>query len=142
MKYLINYKLFEGIKNFEFKFTQEDEYINITAYDGENKVGSISFHMEMGNEEDWHYFDDYIVMITDVSVDENYQRIGLGAELMKKCLKSIKKQYPFIKVVILNASPTGIRNKIPLNKLVEFYKRFGFKEFAPEGNNVVMVKNL
>ena len=142
MNYLIDYKLFENFEDYIFKTTQEDEYITITAYFGKEKAGTISYHMETCEEEDWYFSGDFIIMITDVSVDEYFQKIGLGSELMKRCLISIKKQYPFIKLAVLNASPTGFRNRIPLTKLVEFYKKFGFTEYKPEGGNVIMLKRL
>ena len=136
-----NKSIKESLGGFKYRTTTKDENVYIKVYDNSVKIGSISFHTEMGNEEDWYYFDDYIVLISDVSVDKDYQKIGIGAKLMEKCLNYIKKHYTYINKVVLNACPTGF-NKIPLTKLVEFYKTFGFEIFQSETNNVIMVKTL
>ena len=144
MEHLINYKLFDSYK---FGTTQNDEYITLTVYDGENKIGSFMFHDQVADEEDWKFQDeikyagklDYYILIDEVTIDEYYQKSGIGTTLMKKGMALVKRKFPFIKTIVLNASPTGIR-KIPLPKLVEFYQKFGFKILSPEGNNVIMIK--
>lgn len=65
--------------------------------------------------------------IEDLRTDPDMQQEGIGSYLMEQILKDLKKR-GFDKVY-LNASPIGtIRNKISLEKLVSFYKKFGFKE--------------
>ena len=130
MKYL---KLFESetltkVNKLTFKKVKEDEYFTVSAFLGNEVVGDATFHVEV---------DDYYIMIDDIIV--NNPQNGIGTQLMNKCLDIIKKDYPNINIIMLDASPIGA-NKMPLPKLVEFYQRFGFEVYKPEGNNVIMIK--
>jgi len=57
---------------------------------------------------------------------------------MNKALELIQKNG--IKLIVLNASPLG--QDISLDNLVVFYKKFGFKIFKNQGNNVIMIKRF
>lgn len=127
MRYLKKFHVFEQIK---FKSSKEDEYNYITALSGPDVVGELTYHVEL---------DDYYIIIDDVA--SKTHKNGVGTALMNKALSVIRKKYPNINVIMLNASPFG-EPKIPLPKLVDFYKRFGFDVYMPEGGNVIMVKEF
>ena len=63
---------------------------------------------------------------------------GFGRKLMQEALELIKSQNMF--PVYLNASPIG-RDGLPLDKLTNFYKSFGFKVFKKQGGNNLMILN-
>ncbi len=69
-----------------------------------------------------------IVKIEHIEIDDNYKNSGIGSELMKK--NGYNQFY-------LNASPMGIKGLGTMD-LVDFYKKFGFKELLNQGHNVLM----
>ena len=82
--------------------------------------------------------DSKLVKIEDLRTDSDVQQEGIGTYLMEQILKDIKNR-GFNKIY-LNACPIGtIRNKIPLNKLISFYKKFGFKEIKKDVRNCEML---
>jgi len=127
VKYLKRFKIYEQTK---FKITKEDEYNYITAFSDGIEVGELTYHVEI---------DDYYIVIDDVF--SKNRGSGVGTELMNKAISIIKKKYPNIKVIMLDANPNR-QPKVPLDKLVEFYRKFGFEIYKPEGDNVIMLLEL
>jgi GNAT superfamily N-acetyltransferase len=80
-----------------------------------------------------------LVYISVVKIDSEYQKSGIGNKLLQFTLDWIKSNLD-AKTIALNASP--IEKQIPLTKLVEFYKKAGFKSIEQRGNNVVMFKRI
>lgn len=81
------------------------------------------------------YPDDIIIKIEDVRVNDECKGMGIGSELMKRGMRLMQSQG--YKQYFLNASPMG-REGLDLSDLVDFYKKFGFKELLHQGNNVNM----
>ena len=147
-----NKKIAEGIEQFNFKISREDENTTINAYfNGQTKVlaGSITFQ-SLFDDSGWYWFEGLLsheqyddlfdgknfIIIENVKVDKYFQKSGLGSELMTRAFDYIHKKTG-AKLIVLNASPLG---DIPLEKLVSFYKKFGFKVFKNQGGNVIMIK--
>jgi GNAT superfamily N-acetyltransferase len=125
VKYLKKFKISEQIR---FKTSKEDEYNYVTIFSGDDEIGELTYHVEI---------DDYYIVIDGVK--SNTHNNGVGTALMYKALSIIRKKYPNINIIMLNAKPFG-EPKIPLPKLVDFYKNFGFSVYKSEDDNVIMVK--
>lgn len=70
-----------------------------------------------------------------IDVDDNYKNYGIGSQLMKRGIELMKKNG--YNQFYLNASPMGFKGLGTMD-LVEFYKKFGFKELLNQGHNVLM----
>lgn len=137
----------ENINNIIYKKSVEEDRTTITAYINNKKIGSIS--MEILFDSYTHEFDDVfdedtfdelypdseIVKIEHIEVNDNYKNSGIGYELMKRGMELMKKNN--YNQFYLNASPMGF-NGLNINDLVNFYKKFGFKEILNQGHNVLM----
>ena len=149
MKWL---KLFENF-NLDFDVKKEGNTYTATANLPDGKVGLIKFDYATHSDKLWNYFQGYIdedmyddifgskplVYIRVVKIDPKYQKSGIGSKLLQFTLDWIKSNLD-TKIVALNASP--IEKQIPLTKLVEFYKKAGFKSVEQRGNNVFMFKRF
>ena len=82
--------------------------------------------------------DKLFVIIENIKINPEYQKNGLGKELMNKALELISSKN--IKLISLNASP--LNNQINSDKLLLFYQKFGFKIFKKQGKNVIMIKKI
>lgn len=135
----------------QYKTETHEDGINIFAYYNNKKIGSITskiliepyeyeFSEDMSEDEFYDiYSDGEIVKIEYLTVDDYYQGKGLATKLMNKLLDTMhQKGY---KQYYLNASPMGFKG-LPLEKLVKFYKKFGFRKFLNQGNNILMYKIL
>ena len=125
MKYLKKFKIYEQI---DFKTSEEDEYNYITILSNGQEVGELTYHVEI---------DDHYIVIDDVM--SKVPKSGVGTILMNKSLEIIREKHPNIDIIVLNAYPNR-QPKIPLPKLVEFYKKFGFDVYKPEEDGVIMIK--
>jgi len=144
-----NFKQFvnENVNNITFKKSVDEDRTTITAYINNKKVGLLSmeilydaYHYEFEDvfDEDTFneiYPDSEIVKIEYIEVDDNYKNSGIGSELMKRGMELMKKKG--YKQFYLNASPMGFKGLGTMD-LVDFYKKFGFKELLNQGNNVLM----
>jgi GNAT superfamily N-acetyltransferase len=148
MKWL---KLFENF-NIDFEIKKEGNTYTVTAILPEGNVGSITFIYSYPDKL-WYHFQGYmqeevyedifgykpLVYIEHVKVNKIYQKSGIGSKLLNFTLDWIKSNLD-AKTIALNASP--IEKQIPLTKLVEFYKKAGFKSIEQRGNNASMFKRI
>jgi GNAT superfamily N-acetyltransferase len=137
----------ESVSNITYKKSVDEDRTTITAFINDKKVGSLS--MEVLFDAYQYEFDDVfdedtfeelypnseIVKIEHVEVDDNYKNSGIGSELMKRGMELMKKNG--YNQFYLNASPMGFKGLGTMD-LVEFYKKFGFKELLNQGHNVLM----
>lgn len=144
-----NFKQFvnENVNNITFKESVDEDRTTITAYINNNKVGSLSmvilfdaYQYEFEDVFDEDIFDELypdieIVKIEHIEVDDNYKNSGIGSQLMKRGMQLMKKNG--YNQFYLNASPMGFKGLGTMN-LVDFYKKFGFKELLNQGHNVLM----
>jgi len=133
--------------NITFKKSIDEDRTTLTAYNNNNKVGSLSmeilfdaYQYEFDNVFDEDTFDELypdieIVKIEYIEVDDNYKNFGVGSELMQRGMELMKKNG--YSQFYLNASPMGFKGLGTMD-LVEFYKKFGFKELLNQGDNVLM----
>ena len=135
----------------QFKLSNDEERTTITAYNINKKIGSVISEIlfnsyqydfdDVFSEEEFDeiYPKDVIVNIEHIEIDDDFKNQGIGTELMGLMMDTMKKrgytQY------YLNASPMGFAG-LKLNDLVEFYKKFGFKELKHQGHNVLMGVNF
>lgn len=156
MKYLYLFRQFEAIDEFKFTSKRSDESTSIIASFKGSLAGSITFEEVINS---WYWFEGIIsqekyedmfedvshIIIENIKVDRHYQKSGLGTKLMTKALEYISKNSN-AKIVVLNASPLDKNpndiNKISLQDLVKFYKKFGFNVYHNQGDNVIMIKRI
>jgi GNAT superfamily N-acetyltransferase len=139
------------IGNVKYKKSVDEDRTKITAFLDNEKVGSIS--MEILFDAYQYEFDDVfdedtfeelfpdseIVKIEHIEVDDKYKNYGIGSELMKRGMKLMKRNG--YNQFYLNASPMGFKGLGTMD-LVDFYKKFGFKELLNQGHNVLMGVNF
>jgi len=137
---IIKEYLNEDVNNITYKKSVDEDRTIITAYINNKYVGSLSMELLFGGytyefedvfDEDTFnklYPDNEIIKIEHIEIDDNYKNSGVGSELMKK--NGYNQFY-------LNASPMGFKG-LSIIDLVNFYKRFGFKELLNQRNNVLM----
>ena len=135
------------VNNITYKKSVDEDRTTITAYINNNKIGSLSMEIlfdayqyefdDVFDEDtfDEIYSDSEIVKIEHIEVDDNYKNSGIGSELMKRGMELMKKNS--YNQFYLNASPMGFKGLRNMD-LVEFYKKFGFKELLNQGHNVLM----
>lgn len=145
MRYI---KLFEEL-NCKITSEKTEDIYHFVARVGNEKVGSLVAQyilydyvwfdgiISQDDYDDLFDGDPYFI-IEDVKVDLHYQRSGIGAQLMNAAIEKIKKMG--IKNIVLNACPIG--KDIPLNQLVKWYVKLGFKVFKNQGNNVIMIMRI
>jgi len=141
----------EIINQFKFKLSNDEDRTTITAYNINNKIGSVtsdilfdSYQYEFDDvfseeEFDKIYPKDEIVKIEHIEIDDNLKNQGIATKLMGLIMNTMKKRG--YTQFYLNASPMGFTG-LRLNDLTEFYKKFGFKELKHQGNNVLMGVNF
>jgi GNAT superfamily N-acetyltransferase len=137
----------ENVNNITYKKSVDEDRTTITAFINNKKVGSLSieilfdaYQYEFEDVFDVDTFeelypDSEIVKIEHIEVDDNYKNSGIGSELMKRGMELMKKNG--YNQFYLNASPMGFKGLGTMD-LVEFYKKFGFKELLNQGHNVLM----
>ena len=136
----------ENINNVIYKKSIDEDRTTITAFVGNKKVGSLSMvilfdaYQYEFDEFDEDTFDELypninIVKIEHIEIDDNYKNSGIGSELMERGMKLMKVNG--YNQFYLNASPMGF-NGLGTMDLVDFYKKFGFKELLNQGHNVLM----
>lgn len=137
----------ENINTITFKKSVDEDTTTLTAYINNKKVGSISmeilfdaYQYEFEDVFDEHTFnklypDEKIVKISHIVVDDKYKNSGIGSKLMERGMKLMKKNG--YNQFYLNASPMGFKG-LGTAALVNFYKKFGFKELLNQGHNVLM----
>jgi GNAT superfamily N-acetyltransferase len=141
----------ENINNIKFKKSVDEDRTKIIAYINNNKVGSLSMEVlfdayqyefeDVFDEETFEklYPDSKIVKIEHIEVDDDYKNSGIGSQLMKYGMELMKKNG--YNQFYLNASPMGFKGLTTMD-LVDFYKKFGFKELLNQGHNVLMGVNF
>jgi len=137
----------ENINNITYKKSVDEDRTTITAFIDNKKVGSLSmeilfdaYQYEFDDVFDEDTFDELypdieIVKIEHIEIDDNYKNSGIGSELMERGMKLMKVNG--YNQFYLNASPMGF-NGLGTMDLVDFYKKFGFKELLNQGHNVLM----
>lgn len=141
----------ESINKIIYKKSVDEDRTIITAYINNKKVGSLSMEVlfdayqyefeDVFDEDTFEklYPDSEIVKIEHIEVDDNYKNSGIGSELMKRGMEMMKKNG--YKQFYLNASPMGFKGLSTMD-LVDFYKKFQFKELKNQGHNVLMGVNF
>lgn len=130
----------------KFKTSVDEDRTTIQAFVDGEKIGSLhmeelfgySFEFEDVFDEDEFlkiFPRERIIKIEHIKVDDFYKNEGIGTMLMKKGIETMKKKG--FDQFYLNASPMG-SSGLNLNDLVDFYKKFGFKELLHQGGNVLM----
>ena len=142
--------MIDKVKNFNdimYKKSVDEDRTTITAYINNKKVGSLSIEVlfdayeyefdDVFDEDTFNelYPDSSIVKIEHIEVDDNYKNSGIGSELMKRGMELMRKNG--YNQFYLNASPMGFKGLETVD-LVNFYKKFGFKELLNQGHNVLM----
>jgi predicted GNAT family N-acyltransferase len=117
----------------KFKVEHDDNLISIIAYIDNNQVGCVEIVVEQSDSLADPYIDsefvniilehEDVIDIRTVSVNDEFQKLGIGSKLMKKAIKFIEDQYSELPIFI-NASPMG---DISLSHLIKFYKKYGFE---------------
>lgn len=142
-----NQSVNENLNNITFKKSADEDRTTITAYINNNKVGSLSmeilfdayqYEFEDVFDEDTFdelYPDSEIVKIEHIEIDDNYKNSGIGSQLMSRGMELMKNNG--YNQFYLNASPMGFKGLGTMD-LVDFYKKFGFKELLNQGHNVLM----
>lgn len=139
------------INSIKFITKNEDEdRIKISAFYGDELIGYII--LELNQNAYWYFEDDFseddyykmfpndeFIKIEHIEIEDYYKRSGIAKKLMELAIKK-SKQLRYDQIY-LNASPMGFSG-LKLNDLVEFYKKFGFKEILNQGNNVQMLLNI
>lgn len=147
---MIQFKQFikEQNKNpFDFKIEIQEEYLYYKMFFGSDLYCSCSIEIEVDPFSELSHiypeskiqktFDsELIVKLDDLKTDGDLQKEGIGTIMMNFVLEDLKKRN--YKFVYLNACPIG-KNKIPLEKLVNFYKKFQFKEISKNNRNAEMI---
>jgi len=141
----------EIINQLKFKLSNDEDRTTITAYNINNKIGSVSSDIlfnsyqyefdDVFSEEEFDkiYPKDNIIKIEYIEIDDNLKNQGIATKLMGLIMNTMKKRG--YTQFYLNASPMGFTG-LGLNDLIEFYKKFGFKELKYQGNNVLMGVNF
>ncbi len=137
----------ENVNNIIYKISVDEDNTEITAYINNEKIGTLSmdilfdaysyefedvFDEDMFNE---LYPNNEIVKISYIQIIDEYKNLGIGSELMKRGLELMKKNG--YNQFYLNASPMGFEG-LGTTDLVNFYKKFGFRELLNQGHNVLM----
>jgi GNAT superfamily N-acetyltransferase len=138
----------EGFYNITYSKSVDEDRTKLTAYINNNEVGSLSmeilfdayqyeFNDVFDDEEafDETYPDSEIVKIEHIEVVDTHKNTGIGSELMNRGMELMKDSG--YRQFYLNASPMGFRGLATM-ELVNFYKKFGFKEILNQGRNVIM----
>lgn len=132
----------ENANNIVYRKSVDEDRTTITAYINNNKVGLLSmeilfdsYQYEFEDVFDEIYPDIEIVKIERIEVDDNYKNSGIGSQLMKCGMELMKKNG--YNQFYLNVSPMGFKG-LGTTDLVDFYKKFGFKELLNQGHNVLM----
>ncbi len=142
--------MIDKVKNFNdimYKKSVDEDRTTITVYINNKKVGLLSMEVlfdayeyefdDVFDEDTFNelYPDSSIVKIEHIEVDDNYKNSGIGSELMKRGMELMRKNG--YNQFYLNASPMGFKGLETVD-LVNFYKKFGFKELLNQGHNVLM----
>lgn len=77
------------------------------------------------------------IKLNYLSVEEKERGKKIGVELFRRMMQYLEDQGHTH--FYLNASPMGFGGA-PLSKLVDIYKRFGFRVILDQGKNVLMIK--
>lgn len=137
----------ENVNNITFKKSIDEDRTTLTAYINNNRVGSLTMEIlfdayqyefeDVFDEDTFNemYPDTEIVKIEHIEVDDNFKNYGIGSQLMKRGMELMKKNG--YNQFYLNASPMGFKGLGTVD-LVDFYKKFGFKELLNQGHNVLM----
>ena len=145
---MIYLKCFEDHSTYDFDTKRNDDEFKIIAKHKGSLAGSTTFR-KLFSDGGWYWFEGLLthdqyddlfedkpfVILEHIRVYGDNRKSGLGTKLMTMALDMINKLG--IKLIVLNASPLG---EIPLDKLVNFYEKFGFKIFKNQGKNVIMIK--
>lgn len=130
-----------------FRKSLDEDRTTIEAYENGAKVGTISFEIlieaysyefdDVFTEEQFDnlYPESDIVKVEYIDVINSYKNKGLGSRLMQRGMALMKsKGYTQF---YLNASPMGF-DGLGTMDLVNFYRKFGFRELLNQGHNVLM----
>ncbi len=82
--------------------------------------------------------DDKFLLIQMVDVYPKFRRKGYANIMMGTLPQYLKQYFPKYDVFVLNASPI---QSLPLEILIEFYKKFGYEELTKSDVNCTMIKN-
>jgi GNAT superfamily N-acetyltransferase len=149
MKHLKAFESFSHGATLRFKYSQDEDRIEIVAYLQDMRVGCVAMEMlfdpyeyefsqDFTEDEFEAIFGDYdIVKVEYLKVEDIYRGKGYGVLLMQEALQYIK-QETNAGVIYLNASPMGYTG-LNTHQLVSFYQKFGFTTILDQGHNVQMV---
>lgn len=137
----------ENVNNIVYKKSIDGDRTEIIAYKNNIKIGSLemeilfdAYQYEFEDVFDEDTFNELypgseIIKIEYITVKDDYKNFGIGSELMKRGMALMKKNG--YNQFYLNASPMGFEGLVTMD-LVNFYKKFGFKELLNQGHNVLM----
>jgi ribosomal protein S18 acetylase RimI-like enzyme len=86
-----------------------------------------------------HFPEDLAAKLEHIEIYDSFKRRGYGKELMNAVIKFVKEKG--YKTLYLIASPIGV-NKIDLDALTNFYKKYGFNVVKDFGNARDMIAQL
>lgn len=95
-----------------------NKYINICAFDGEKLIGNSAIYIQEKPA-------DNVAYIEDVVVDPAYRKLGVGANLVRKCIDWIEANN---RSALENSTNTRIYkvNLTCKDELIGWYEKFGF----------------
>jgi ribosomal protein S18 acetylase RimI-like enzyme len=80
------------------------------------------------------------IYINSLTVEDNYKNLGVANYMMKIFLDNFKNQNNFDSITLLVVPfEYGEKEKIPLNLLIKFYEKFGFKIIGYNFENPLMI---
>lgn len=93
--------------------------LSMSAFDGDTEVGAVYCQVRQDAEEVKY------LEITGLTVDNQYQKQGIGSQLLKRCLNAAKKSGA--DYALLLVKPTN-------RTAIHLYEKFGFVYHSPCGN--------
>lgn len=148
---MTNYITEQKVSKVVYRKSVDEEKTEIGAFVDNKRIGHLVMEVlfeayeydfaDVFDEDTFNemYPDSAIVKIEYIDIDDAYKGMGIGTELMKRGMALMKKNG--YTQFFLNASPMGFSGLGTVD-LVEFYKKFGFKELLNQGHNVLMGVNF
>ena len=129
-----------NINNFKFNniMTKTNKFEKIITYWKQSNNTSIYFFSIENNSicRLGIYDGDNYGIISDLYVDPKYRCINIGSQLIKECENEIRSRHiDYSKICVK-------RNTLETNKLLEYYKKRGYKIFELNDEYYVMLKSM
>lgn len=132
---------YQDEENDEYQFNYFDGNIEIATCSCESTCGYFLFENELTEDQYNHFFpNDRFFVVYELKVIKQYRGKGYAKKLLLKAIEKAK-QLKHTQVY-LNANAIEFYQGLSQYDLVQFYKRFGFKEILNQGKNSLMILNL